>query len=68
MYKITHKKTGFIHYFNSKETENFVNANGSKNYKVEEIRTLKKSEIFYAFLTLSLMAVFTLAFIYYATN
>jgi hypothetical protein len=68
MYKITHKKTGFIHYFNSKETANFVNANGSTNYKVEEIRTLKKSEIFYGFLTLTLMAVFTLAFIYYATN
>ena len=68
MYKITHKKTGFIHYFNAKETANFVNVNGSKNYKVEEIRTLKKSEIFYAFLTLTLMAVFTLASIYYATN
>ena len=68
MYKITHKKTGFIHYFNSKETANFVNINGSKNYKVEEVRTLNKSEIFYAFLTLTLMAVFTLAFIYCATN
>ena len=68
MYKITHKKTGFKHYFNSKETANFVNINGSKNYKVEEIRTLNKKEIFYGFLTLTLMAVFTLAFIYYATN
>ena len=68
MYKITHKKTGFIYYFNSKETANFVNKNGSNNYNVEEIRTLNKSEIFYAFLTLTLMAVFTLAFIYYATN
>ncbi len=68
MYKITHKKTGFIYYFNSKETANFVNVNGAKNYNVEEVRTLNKSEIFYAFLTLTLMAVFTLAFIYYATN
>ena len=68
MYKITHKKTGFIYYFNSKETANFVNVNGAKNYNVEEIRTLNKSEIFYAFLTLTLMAIFTLAFIYYATN
>ena len=68
MYKITHKKTGFIYYFNSKETANFVNVNGAKNYNVEEIRTLNKSEIFYGFLTLTLMAIFTLAFIYYATN
>tara|TARA_R110000824_G_scaffold156319_3_gene329454 strand:- start:240 stop:446 length:207 start_codon:yes stop_codon:yes gene_type:complete len=68
MYKITHKKTGFIHYFNSKETANFVNKNGSNNYKVEEIRTLNKKEIFYAILTCTVMAVFTLAFIYYATN
>ena len=68
MYKITHKKTGFIYYFNSKETANFVNVNGAKNYNVEEIRTLNKSEIFYGFLTLILMAIFTLAFIYYATN
>ena len=62
MYKITHKKTGFIYYFNSKETANFVNANGSTNYKVEEIRTLNKKEIFYGFLTLTLMAAFTVAF------
>ena len=68
MYKITHKKTGFIYYFNSKETANFVNVNGAKNYNVEEVRTLNKSEIFYGFLTLTLMALFTLAFIYYATN
>jgi len=68
MYKITHKKTGFIYYFNSKETANFVNANGSTNYKVEEIRTLNKKEIFYGFLTLTLMAVLTASFIYYATN
>ena len=68
MYKITHKKTGFVYYFNSKETANFVNKNGAKNYNVEEVRTLNKSEIFYAFLTLTLMAVFTVAFIYYATN
>ena len=68
MYKITHKKTGFIYYFNSKETANFVNKNGSNNYKVEEIRTLNKSEIFYGFLTLTLMAVLTASFIYYATN
>ncbi len=68
MYKITHKKTGFIYYFNSKETANFVNVNGAKNYNVEEVRTLNKSEIFYGFLTLTLMAIFTLAFIYYATN
>ena len=63
MYKITHKKTGFIHYFNSKETANFVNANGSKNYKVEEVRTLNKSEIFYAFLTLTLKIFSTASFI-----
>jgi len=68
MYKITHKKTGFIHYFNSKETANFVNANGSKNYKVEKIRKLEKSEILYRILTLTLMAVLTASFIYYATN
>tara|TARA_Y100001963_G_C6479050_1_gene308070 strand:- start:198 stop:404 length:207 start_codon:yes stop_codon:yes gene_type:complete len=68
MYKITHKKTGFIHYFNAKETANFVNANGSKNYEVEEIRTLNKSEIFYAFLTITLMSIFTIAFIYFGTN
>ena len=68
MYKITHKKTGFIYYFNSKETANFVNVNGAKNYNVEEIRTLNKSEIFYGFLTLTLMAVLTASFIYYATN
>tara|TARA_R110001583_G_scaffold43452_4_gene138284 strand:+ start:217 stop:423 length:207 start_codon:yes stop_codon:yes gene_type:complete len=68
MYKITHKKTGFIHYFNSKETANFVNKNGSKNYNVEEIRTIKRSEIFYTFVGFFLMTVFTLAFIYYATN
>ena len=68
MYKITHKKTGFKYYFNSKETANFVNKNGSNNYKVEEIRTLNKSEIFYGFLTLTLMAVLTASFIYYATN
>jgi len=68
MYKITHKKTGFIHYFNSKETANFVNANGSNNYKVEKIRKLDKSEILYRILTLTLMAVLTASFIYYATN
>ena len=68
MYKITHKKTGFIYYFNSKETANFVNVNGAKNYNVEEIRTLNKSEIYYVFLTLTLMEIFTLAFIYYETN
>ena len=68
MYKITHKKTGFIHYFNSKETANFVIANGSHNYKVEKIKRLDKSELLYRILTLSLMAVLTASFIYYATN
>ena len=68
MYKITHKKTGFKYYFNSKETANFVNANGSTNYKVEEIRTLNKSEIIYGIIAFILMAFFTASFMYYATN
>ena len=68
MYKITHKKTGFQYYFNSKETANFVNINGAKNYTVEEIKTIKTSEIVWATIGIFLMSIFTLTFIYYATN
>ena len=68
MYKITHKKTGFIHYFNSKETANFVNKNGSNNYKVEEIKSFDFSNFISFIAFLIMMSTITLCFIYYATN
>ena len=68
MYKITHKKTGFIHYFNSKETANFVNANGSNNYKVEEIKSFDFSNFISFIAFLIMMSTITLCFMYYATN
>ena len=37
-------------------------------YEVKEIRTIDYKEIFYAIIGLSLMAIFTIIFIYYATN
>jgi len=68
MFKITNKKTGFFYYLQSHEVDMFFKRQDPYKYEVKEIRTLNKKEIFYGFLTLTLMAVFTIAFIYYATN
>ena len=68
MFKITNKKTGFFYYLNAHEVDMFFKRQDPYKYEVKEIRTLNKKEIFYGFLTLTLMAVFTIAFIYYATN
>ena len=68
MYKITHKKTGFIYYFNTKETADFFNKNGADKYTVEEIKTINKSEIIWGAIGVLMMSILTLAFIYYATN
>ena len=68
MFKITNKKTGFFYYLQSHEVDMFFKRQDPYKYEVKEIRTLNKKEIFYGFLTLTLMAVFTIAFIYYETN
>ena len=68
MFKITNKKTGFSTYLNANETANFMFRNDVEKYTVKEIRTIDYKEIFYAIIGIALMSIFTIAFIYYATN
>ena len=68
MFKITNKKTGFFYYLNAHEVDMFFKRQDPYKYEVKEIRTINYKEIFYAIIGIALMSIFTIAFIYYATN
>ena len=68
MFKITNKKTGHFYYLSADQTATFMFRNDVEKYTVKEIRTIDYKEIFYGIIGIFLMAILTLAFIYYATN
>jgi len=68
MHKITNKETGFIQYMNDAEAANFMYFNGTDKYEIEHIKgyDFGNTIAFIAFLTM--MSIFVLGFIYFATN
>ena len=68
MYKLTHKKTGFKQYMNTKQASNFLYKNGTKKYTIKEIKTFDVKNFFSFIAFLLIMCSFVIAFIYYATN
>jgi|TARA_R100001443_G_scaffold25708_3_gene38610 hypothetical protein len=68
MYKVTHKESGFHHYFNAEEAAVFISKNGNEKYEVKEIKGINWKEVMYASIAFLMIFTLTLAFIYYSTN
>ena len=71
MYVITHKTTGFKHYFNATEAAVFMANNGpdaSTKYTVKEFKEFNFENVIYAIIgVLMVLSVFCM-FIYYSTS
>ena len=57
-----------MQYMNAKDAARFIYKNGADKYKVEEIRNFDFSNFISFIAFLIMMSVFTLGFIYFATN
>lgn len=68
MHKITNNETGFKQYMNAKDAARFIYKNGTDIYKVEKIRSFDYSNLLSFIAFLIMMSIFTLGFIYFATN
>lgn len=68
MHKITNKETGFSQYMNDTEAANFIYINGTDKYKIEYIKSNDFGNFISFIAFLLMMSVFTLGFIYFATN
>ena len=68
MHKITNKETGFKQYMSDAEAANFMYHNGTDKYNIEQIKGYDFGNFFSFIVFLILMGMFTIAFMYYATN